>query len=127
MATTASTRTGDKNSVKPTGGTQAARATNRDAVSELIAHGAQIQLASITAASKFFADWAQSADRYAQAISDELLGRLHGETNSSELVGRIATLSNQHLRDVTALPNAAVSRFNKELAKTPTSRTRTRR
>lgn len=127
MATTASTRTNDKNSVKPTAGTQDAQPTDRDAVRELIAHGARIQLASITAASKFFAGWAQSADRYAQAISNELLGRLHGETASSELVGRLATLSNQHLRDVTALPNAAVSHFNKELAKTPTPRKRTRK
>jgi hypothetical protein len=84
MATTASTRTNDKDSVKPMGGTQGAQATHTDAV-------------------------------------------LHGETASSELVGRLATLSNQHLRDVTALPNAAVSHFNKELAKTPTPRKRTRK
>jgi hypothetical protein len=127
MATTASTRTNDKNSVKPSGGTQAAQATSSDAVRELIAHGARIQLASITAASKFFADWAQSADRYAQAISNELLGRLHGESDSSELVGRLATLSNEHLREVTALPNAAVSHFTEELTKTPKPRERTRK
>jgi hypothetical protein len=127
MATTASTRTNDKNSVKPMAGTRDAQPTHRDAVRELITHGARIQLASITAASKFFAGWAQSADRYAQAISNELLGRLHGDTASSELVGRLATLSNQHLRDVTALPNAAVSHFNKELTKTPTPRKRTRK
>jgi hypothetical protein len=127
MATTASTRTNDKNSVKPTGGTRDAQATDSDAVRELIAHGARIQLASITTASKFFVGWAESADRYAQAISDELLGRLHGETASSELVGRLAPPSNQHLRDVTALPNAAVSHFTEELAKTPTARKRTRK
>jgi len=126
MATTASTRTNDKNSVKPTSGT-AAQATNSDAVRELITHGARIQLASITAASKFFAGWAQSADRYAQAVSNDLLGRLHGESPSRELVGRLATLSNQHLREITTLPSAAVSHFNKELAKTPTPDKRTRK
>jgi hypothetical protein len=127
MATTASTRTNRKNSGESTGDTQAAQAPRSDAVRELVTHGARIQLASITAASKFFAGWAQSADRYAQAISNELLGRLHGESASSELVGRLATLSNQHLREVTALPNAAVSHFNKELAKTPTPHKRTRK
>jgi hypothetical protein len=127
MATRASTRTNDKNSIKPNGGTQAAQTTESDAVRELITHGARIQLASITAASKFFAGWAQSADRYLQAVSNELLGRLHGETASSELVGRLATVSSQHMRDVTALPNAAVSHFNKELTKTPTSGKRTRK
>ena len=90
--------------------------THTDAVRELITHGARIQLASITATSKFFAGWAQSADRYVQAISAELLGRVQGETASSELVGRLATVSNQHLHDVTALPKAAVNHFNKELA-----------
>ena len=112
MATTASTRTNGKNEA--------------NAVRELITHGARIQLASITAASKFFAGWAQSADRYVQAISNELLGGLHGETASSELVSRLATVSNQHLRDVTTLPKAAVSHFNEELARTPTPRKRTR-
>ena len=127
MATTAPTRANDKNSVKPTGGTRDAQATHSDAVRELIAHGARIQLASITTASTFFVGWAESADRYAQAISDELLVRLYGETGSSDLVGRLATLSNQHLRDLTALPNAAVSHFNEELAKTPTPRKRPRK
>jgi hypothetical protein len=127
MATTASTRTNRKNSGESTGGTQAVHATHSDAVRELVAHGARIQLASITTASKFIVGWAQSADRYAQAISNELLGRLHGEAASSELVGRLATLSNQHLRDVTALSNAAVSHFTEELAKTPKPRKRTRK
>ena len=127
MATTASTRTNRQKSGESTGGTQAAQATHPDAVRELVTHGAGIQLASITAASKFFAGWAQSADRYAQAISNELLGRLDGESASSELVGRLATLSNEHLREVTALPNAAVSHVTEELAKMPTPRKRTRK
>jgi len=62
MAERASTRTNNKNSIKPTDCTQAAQATHSDAVHELITHGARIQLASVTAASKFFAGWAQSAD-----------------------------------------------------------------
>jgi hypothetical protein len=70
VATTASTRAHDKNSVKPTGGAGDAQTTHSDAVRELIA---------------------------------------------------------QHLRDVTALPNAAVSHFTEELAKTPTARKRTRK
>jgi hypothetical protein len=122
MATTTSTRTNDKNP-----DTEGAQAPHSDAVRELITHGARIQLASITAASKFFAGWAESADRYLQAISSELLGRLHGETGSSELVGRLATVSNEHLREVTTLPKAAVNHFNKELAQTPTPRKRARK
>jgi hypothetical protein len=122
MATTTSTRTNGKN-----GRRQVAEGPQSDAVRQLITHGARIQLASVAAASKFFAGWAQSADRYVQAISNELLGRLHGETASSELVGRLATVSNEHIHDVTALPKVAVSHFNEELAKTPKPRKRPRK
>src|SRR5262249_882362 len=97
-----------------------------DAVRDLVAHAARIQLASLTAASKFLSDWAQAADRYAQAISDELLGRIRGETESGELLRRLAPASSQHLRELTTLPNHAVNHFNKELAKKPKPRKRTR-
>jgi hypothetical protein len=59
----------------------------------------------------------QSADRYAQAVSNELLSRAQGDTESHELVGRLATVSSAHLRDVTALPTEVVSHFNSELAR----------
>jgi hypothetical protein len=78
-------------------------------------HAARIQLASITAASKFFTGWVQSADRYLQAVSDELLDRVRGETESTELVARLATASTEFLGEVTALPNAAVRHFNREV------------
>ena len=109
--------------------TKESRATSNggrqnDAVQDLIAHAARIQLASLTAASKFLAGWAQAADRYAQAISDELLGRIRGETASGELLGRLASASSQHLREVTTLPNDAVNHFNKELTKKTRKRTR---
>jgi hypothetical protein len=67
--------------------------------------------------SKFVVGWAQSADRYVQAISDELLGRANGEIAPRELVGRLATVSSTHLREVSALPTDVVGHFNNELAK----------
>ena len=95
-----------------------------DAVRDLVAHAARIQLASLTAASKFVVGWTQAVDRYAQAISDELLGRIRGETASGELVGRLASASSRHLREVTTLPNDAVNHFNKELTRKPRKRMR---
>jgi hypothetical protein len=80
----------------------------------------------VTAISKLFAGWAQSADRYAQAVSDELLSRAHGETAPRELVGRLASVSSRHLREVTALPTEAVTHFNSELTKATKPRTRRR-
>jgi hypothetical protein len=117
MAATASTRTSKKTSVESSASTETADGTHSDAVRELAVHATRIQLASFTALSRFFAGWAQSADRYVHAVSDELLGRVHGQTGSSELVGRLAAISSLHLREVTALPTEAVSHFNSELGR----------
>ena len=92
---------------------QAAQAeTGRDVLRQL----ARIQLASIAAASKFFAGWAQSTDHYVQAVSAELRARIQGETERTELGAHLATASTEHLQELTALPNVAVRQFNRELA-----------
>ena len=88
-----------------------------EALHELFLHATRVQLATVTSISKFVVGWAQSADRYAQAVSDELLSRADGQTESHELVGRLATVSSAHLREVTALPTEVVSHFNSELAR----------
>ena len=126
MATTAMTRRSAETSAQPRRGSSVAQGKQVNAVREVIVHAARIQLASITSLSRFVAGWVQSADRYAQAISDELLGRVHGETASSELVGRLAAASSLHLREVTELPTLAVRHFNNELTKPAKSRKRTR-
>jgi hypothetical protein len=86
--------------------------TGRDVLRQL----ARIELASITAASKFFAGWAQSADRFVQAVSAELRARIQGDTESTELGAHLATASTEHLDELTALPNVAMRQFNRELA-----------
>jgi hypothetical protein len=118
MATTTPTQR-KQHATTANGGRQASADMHTDAVRELIAHGARIQLASLTAASKLFAGWAQAADRYAQAVSDELLGRVQGGTTTAELVARLAAVSSEHLHQVTALPNDAVEHFNSELRTKP--------
>ena len=88
-----------------------------EALRELFLHATRVQLATVTSISRFVVGWAQSADRYAQAVSDELLSRAHGEMESHELVGRLASVSSTHLREVTALPSEVVRHFNSELAR----------
>jgi hypothetical protein len=88
-----------------------------EALRELFLCATRVQLATVTSISKFVIGWAQSADRYAQAVSNELLSRAQGKTESNELVGRLATVSSAHLREVTALPTEVVSHFNNELAR----------
>jgi hypothetical protein len=126
MATTALKRTSDKASA-PTGGSSPANGGDSDAVRELFVHATRVQLAMLTSLSKFVVGWAQSADRYAQAISDELLGRAPGETAPRELLDRLAVVSNRHLRELTVLPTDAVSHFNSELARRPPQPQRARR
>jgi hypothetical protein len=92
------------------------QATQGETARDVVMHIARIQLASITAASKFFAGWAQSADRYVLAVSGELRARIHGDTQSTELAEHLAAISTEHLRELTALPNVAVRQFNRELA-----------
>jgi hypothetical protein len=126
MTATASTRR-NETPASPSVSPSIAEDRQANAVREVLVHAARIQLASITAASRFFAGWAQSAERYTQALSDELLDRVHGETAPSELIGRLASVSSLHLRELTALPNAAVSHFNNQLTKPAKTRRRTRR
>jgi len=100
MTATASTRRNDKTPASPSVSPSIAEDRRANAVREVLVHAARIQLASITAASRFFAGWAQSAERYTQALSDELLDRVHGETAPSELIGRLASVSSLHLREL---------------------------
>jgi hypothetical protein len=92
-----------------------ARKTQTERPRDVMLHVAGIQLASIAAASRFFAGWAQSADRYVQAVGGEVRARVHGQTDSAELAAGLATVTTEHLRELTALPNVAVRHFNREL------------
>jgi hypothetical protein len=116
MATATSKRTSDTASTRG-GGRSSSDARHSEAVRELLVHVTHVQLATLTSVSKFVVGWTQSADRYAQAVSDELLSRAHGKTAQHELLGRLATVSSRHLREVTALPTDVVSHFNSELTK----------
>jgi len=126
MATPAPKRRSNKTPADPNGSSVTSAGQRSDAVRDLALHATRVQLATLTAISKLFVGWAQSVDRYAQAASDELLSRAHGETASRELVGRLATASSRHLREVTALPTEAVNHFNSELTKATKPRARRR-
>ena len=125
MATAASNRPSDQAPTKA-GGNSTSNGRQFEPVRELLVHATRVQLATLTSVSKFFVGWTQAADRYAQAVSDELLSRVQGETAPHELVGRLATVSSQHLREVTALPTDVVSHFNGQLTKQTKPRQRQR-
>ena len=94
--------------------------TPRDALVAVARDAARIQIAAITAAGNALAGWARAADRLARAAGDELLRRVDGETSSRELVVRVASATNLHLRELAALPGAAADHFDTRLARTST-------
>jgi hypothetical protein len=93
-----------------------AEETPRDALVSLARHSARVQIAAASSAVRLLVGWAQCADRYAQAVGDELLRRVESQTDSPELIVRLASATSTHLREVTTLPNAAVAHFNSRLA-----------
>jgi hypothetical protein len=95
----------------------AAGETPRDALAAVARHSVRIQIAALGAAGKAIAGWAQAADRFAHAVGEELLRRVDGETDSRELIVGVASATNVHLRELTALPSAAANHFETRLVR----------
>jgi len=93
--------------------------TPKDALTAVARHTARIQIAALSAAANAIAAWAQAADRFTQALGDELLRRVDGETDSRELIVRAATATNAHLRELTALPSAVADHFDRRREHAP--------
>jgi thymidine phosphorylase len=91
--------------------------TSKSALAGLARHTARIQIAALTAAGNAVAGWAHAADRLAQSVGDELLRRVDGEVDTGELIARVASATNVHLRELTALPSAAADHFNARLSR----------
>jgi hypothetical protein len=103
----------NRSNLKSRSAAQPARGeTPRDALAAVARDGARIQIAAIGAAGKAVAVWTQAADRFTEAIGDELLRRVDGQTDSRELIVRVISAADLHLRDLAALPSAATDHFD---------------
>jgi hypothetical protein len=91
--------------------------TPRNAVTTVARHGARIQIATLTATGSVIAGWAHATDRLVQAVGNELLRRLDGETDSRGLIVGVASATNVHLRELAALPSAAADHFDARLSR----------
>jgi len=78
---------------------------------------ARIQIAALGAAGNAIGGWARAADQFAQTVGDELLRRIDGESDSRELIVRVASATNVHLRELTALPSTATDHFDTRLGR----------
>jgi hypothetical protein len=83
--------------------------------------GAELQLAALLTAGKFFAGWARAADRFAHAVGDELLRRVDGETDSRGLIVGLSAATGNHLDELAALPRAAAEHFDARRSRVPTN------
>ena len=82
----------------------------------------------MTAASAFWSAWAQTADRYAQALGTEICDLLEGRTASDEAGVRFADATSAYLRELNELPGKAADHFSDQIAKEPRNMSpRTRR
>lgn len=82
----------------------------------MLVEAARTQLAAVTAATRFWAGWAEVVDKYAQGISDEL-ARIDAEDEPGDLAARLSDLTREYLRDLSELPSVSVKHFNSELEK----------
>ena len=92
----------------------------RHVLTALARQAIRIQIAACTAAAASFAGWAQEAERFTQVLGDDLIRRVDGESDSAELVARLATATSSHLRELSALPRRATDHFEARLARVPT-------
>ncbi|MFZ0274287.1 MAG: hypothetical protein WB524_08860 [Acidobacteriaceae bacterium] len=96
---------------------QARASTTNEEVRSIVIELARTELAAVGSALKFWGDWVASADKYTQQLRAELDKADKGET-SQQFVGKLTDLTREYLREVVALPAAAVEHFNNEVEKT---------
>ena len=89
--------------------------TQSQEIQKLIIEAGRTQLAAMSAVTKFWAGWAESADKYTQALSEELTRLSEGGTTSSDTVARATDLTREYLRELIELPSVALGRFSSEI------------
>jgi hypothetical protein len=96
---------------------QATASTTNDEVRNIAIELARTELAAVGSALKFWGDWVVSANKYTQALRVELDKAGQGAESSRQFVGKLADLTREYMREVVALPAAAVEHFNNEVEK----------
>src|SRR5271165_5856102 len=97
---------------------QTTTSTTNEELRSIVMELARTELAAVGSALKFWGDWVASADKYTQQLRAELDRADQGGESSQKFVGKLSDLTREYLREVVALPVAAVEHFNKELEKT---------
>lgn len=96
---------------------QATATTTNEELRNIVMELARTELAAVGSALKFWGDWVASADKYTQQLRAELDRADQGGASSQQFVGKLTDLTREYLREVVALPAAAVEHFNGEIEK----------
>jgi hypothetical protein len=115
MASTRSRRPARRSAPAPPTGTPSA--TFR----AFLQQGARVPIAAATTTATTLRGWAETTDWFTQTVADELLRRVDGESDSAELAARITAAGSTHLRELVALPRAAVNTFDSRIARASTN------
>lgn len=92
-------------------------ASQSEELQDIMVEVARTQLAAVTASSKFWGGWVESADKYAKKISTELEKVSEGGVVPKNFVGQLTDFSREYLREIILLPNLAVEHFASEVEK----------
>jgi hypothetical protein len=87
---------------------------------------ARVQLITVGAAVKFWARWAESAERYTKALDQEL-GKVTAGVSSRDAVARLSDVSRSYLREVADLPRETLEQFTRDLEKVSQPRPQAKR
>lgn len=82
---------------------------------DLTVEAARVQLSAMTSVTKFWAGWAQSAEKYTQGLSDELEKIDKDGTKLDTALNRFSDLTREYLRELGKLPNIAAEQFSGEI------------
>ena len=93
--------------------------TTTQQLQDLTIEALRVQIAATTSMIKFWTSWAQSAEKFAKDLSDELDRISKGEPQSESLLVRLSDLTREQLREMGKLPNVAAEHFKAEIDKLP--------
>ncbi|MGD2108877.1 MAG: hypothetical protein PVI86_05735 [Phycisphaerae bacterium] len=93
----------------------AKRDSQAEEIYEVMLETARAQVAALNAGVAFWRGWVDSTAAYTKAATKELATAAERDANLGKAVSRLTDSSRKYLRELTDLPNLAVSEFNADI------------
>lgn len=102
-------------------------AATDDELKEVLTDASRTQFAAVSAAVTFWSGWTESTAGYARGMAEELADLSGGDVSSDDVIGHMVDLNREYLRRLTELPSLTADRFEKEIKKIESDRSRSTR